>query len=293
MTTTPPVPSPVAVLGLGAMGRRMARRLLDAGVPLAVWNRTPSAAEDLVAAGAHRAASPREAARGAAVVLSMVTDDDASRAVWTGPDGALLGLGVDAVAVESSTLTPAWVADWAGHVRAAGASPLDAPVVGSRPQAEAGRLAFLVGGEHAALDRVRPLLEAMGGAVHACGPTGSGAALKLVVNALFAAGVAQAAESLALARALGVEAAPEILKQLPVTSPAVAGAIDAMGAGAFDPLFPIDLVAKDLRYAVETAGRAGLASPVADAARAVYERAQGVGLGGLNVTGVARLYEAD
>ena len=291
--TTPPVSSPVAVLGLGAMGRRMARRLLDADVPVVVWNRTPGAAGDLVAEGARRADSPRAAVRGASVVVSMVTDDDASRAVWTGADGALAGLGADAVAVESSTLTPAWVGAWAGMVRDAGAAPLDAPVVGSRPQAEAGRLAFLVGGDVPTLDRVRPLLEAMGGAVHACGPTGSGAALKLVVNASFAAQVAQAAEALALARALGVPAAADVLKALPTTSPAAAAAIDGIGAGAFSPLFPIDLVAKDLRYAAETAERAGVASPVTDAARAVYERAQDAGFGGLNVTGVARLYDLD
>ena len=272
------------------MGRRMARRLLDAGVPLTVWNRSSSAAADLVADGARGAASPREAAEGAAVVLAMLTDDDASRAVWDGPDGALAGLGADAVAVESSTLTPARVAEWAGGVRGTGAAPLDAPVVGSRPQAEAGRLAFLVGGEASVLGRVRPLLDVMGGAVHACGPVGGGAAMKLIVNASFAAQVAQAAESLALARALGLDAAADVLKALPVTSPAAAGALDAIGAGAFDPLFPIDLVAKDLRYAEATAERAGRSVPITAAARAVYERAQRGGHGGLNVTGVARLY---
>ena len=288
--TTPPAFSSVAVLGLGAMGRRMARRLLEAGVTLVVWNRSSNAVADLVADGARSAASPREAAEGAAVVLAVVTDDDASRAVWDGPDGALAGLGADAVAVESSTLTPARVAEWAEAVRNRGAVPLDAPVVGSRPQAEAGRLAFLAGGDADALDRVRPLLDVMGGAVHACGPVGGGAAMKLIVNASFAAQVAQAAESLALARALGLDAAADVLKALPVTSPAAAGAIDAIGAGAFDPLFPIDLVAKDLRYAEATAAQADRDVPIASAARAVYERARREGHGGLNVTGVARLY---
>lgn len=291
--TAPPRPSSVAVLGLGAMGRRMARRLLDVGVPLAVWNRTPDAADALVADGARRATSPRDAAQGAAAVLSVVTDDAASRAVWTGPDGALAGLAADAVAVESSTLTPAWVAGWAGLVGA------PAPPRSTRPSSGRGRRPRRGGSRSssaatrprwAASGRVRPLLDAMGGAVHACGPTGSGAALKLAVNALFAAQVAQAAEALAFARALGVEGAADVLAALPVTSPASAGAIAAIGAGAFDPLFPVDLLAKDLRYATETAARAGVDAPLASAARAVFERARDAGLGGLNVTGVARLY---
>ena len=290
MPTPPTFPS-VAVLGLGAMGRRMARRLLDAGVPLVVWNRSPDAAADLVASGARLASTPREAARGAGVVLAMVTDDDASRAVWTGAEGALHGVDPGAVAVEASTLTPGYVAEWARAVRTAGATPLDAPVVGSRPQAEAGALAFLVGGDGDALAHVRPLLDVMGGAVHACGPVGSGAAMKLIVNASFAAQVAQAAEALALARALGLDGAADVLRQLPVTSPAAAGALGAIEAGAFDPLFPIDLVAKDLRYTEATAERAGVEAPIASAARAVYERAQDEGHGGLNVTGVARLYD--
>ncbi|MEM7786339.1 MAG: NAD(P)-dependent oxidoreductase [Bacteroidota bacterium] len=195
----------VSILGLGAMGARMAARLLAAGHAVNVWNRTPERAAPLVDAGARLGASPRDAASGAEVVISMVTDDAAARAVWTGPEGAVFGLGPGAVAVESSTLTPAAVAELAEAVTEAGAVFLDAPVAGSRPQAEAGALVYLVGGDAQAVERVRPLFDVLGGAVHHVGPTGQGAAVKLAVNALFATQVAAVAELLAMLQASGVD----------------------------------------------------------------------------------------
>ena len=225
----------VSLLGLGAMGARMAVHLLDAGHTLTVWNRSPGPADALRQRGARVATTPAEAAQSAEVVLSMVTDDDASRAVWIGPDGALAGLAQGAVAVESSTLTPGRVRKLAQAVGERGASFLDAPVMGSRPQAEAGTLIFLVGGDGASVERVRPLLEAMGGAVHHVGPTGQGAALKLAVNGLYAIQVAAVGEWFHTLRAAGVEAdrVVDVLSVVPVTSPAAAGALAAIAAGRF------------------------------------------------------------
>ena len=281
----------VSILGLGAMGARMAARLLDAGHTVTVWNRTPERAAPLVAAGARVGASPRDAASGADIVVSMVTDDDASRAVWTGPEGALAGLATGAVAVESSTLSPAWTTDLAASVRDAGATFLDAPVAGSRPQADAGALIYLVGGDAEAVERVRPVFEVLGGAVHHVGPVGQGAAIKLAVNALYAVQVAAVAEQLAMLRAAGVDEAraAEVLGATPVASPAAVGAMGAIVARRFDPLFPIDLVEKDLRYAVAASRAGGAEAPVTEAARAVFGRAQEAGLGGDNITGVAQL----
>ena len=281
----------VSILGLGAMGARMAARLLDAGHTVTVWNRTPERAAPLVAAGARLGASPCDAASGADIVVSMVTDDDASRAVWTGPEGALAGLATGAVAVESSTLSPSWTTDLAASVRDAGATFLDAPVAGSRPQADAGALIYLVGGDAEAVERVRPVFEVLGGAVHHVGPVGQGAAIKLAVNALYAVQVAAVAEQLAMLRAAGVDEAraAEVLGATPVASPAAVGAMGAIVARRFDPLFPIDLVEKDLRYAVAAARAGGAEAPVTEAARAVFGRAQEAGLGGDNITGVAQL----
>ena len=282
----------VSILGLGAMGTRMAGHLADAGHAVTVWNRSPGPA-DAFRDRAAVAATPREAAAASEVVLSMVTDDAASRAVWTGPDGALAGLAEGAVAVESSTLTPGWVTDLADRVRQRGAAFLDAPVLGSRPQADAGVLIFLVGGEAPAVERVRPLLEVMGGAVHHVGPTGQGAAVKLAANALFAVQVAAVGEWFHALRAAGLDAdrVVEVLSAVPVTSPAAAGALAAIAAGRFDPLFPIDLVEKDLGYGVALAEAGGVEAPATDRARETFARAQAAGLGGLNITAVAQLFE--
>ena len=283
----------VSILGLGAMGSRMAARLLAAGHAVTVYNRTAGRAEPLREQGAAVAATPREAAAAADVVLAMVRDDDASRAMWSGSEGALFGLREGAVAVECSTLTPERVREWAERVRATGAGAVEAPVVGSRPQAEAGSLGVLVGASADDLARVRPVLDVIGGAVHLVGEPGEAAVMKLAVNALFAVQVAAVAEALACARRSGLDPAraAEVLGALPVTSPAAKGAMAAMLAGQFAPLFPIDLVQKDLRYAAESAGSVGADVPMARAAGDVFARAAEAGHGALNITGVARLFE--
>ena len=285
--------SSVSILGLGAMGARMAARLLAAGHPVTVWNRTPEAAGPLRDQGAAVAPTPREAAAAGDIVVSIVRDDEASRAVWSGPDGALAGLPPGTVAVESSTLTPERIREWAEQVASAGAVPLDAPVVGSRPQAEAGALAYLVGGDGEALERARPVFGVLGGAVHHVGPVGQGAAMKLAVNALFALQVAACAELVHFLRRAGIEPerAVEVLGALPVTSPAAGAALGAIAARRFDPLFPVALVEKDLRYAQDAAESVGAALPLASAGADVFAQAQAAGYGDLNVTGVARLYE--
>jgi 3-hydroxyisobutyrate dehydrogenase len=282
----------IAFLGLGAMGRRMATRLVEAGHDVVVWSRSgvPAEAPALHERGVK---SPRAAADGADVVIAMVTDDEASRAVWEDPEhGALLGLRTGAIAIESSTLTPAWVRTLAEHVRAAGAEWLDAPVMGSRPQAEAGALVHLVGGEAAAVERARPVLEAIGSAVLHVGPTPAGAMTKLIANALFGVQVAVLAELLGLASKAGLDGATmvEALGRLPVTSPAAKAAAMGMLADRFEPMFPTSLVAKDLRYTVETAKAADAPLPVVDGVKALFEDAIARELGGENLTAVAKLY---
>ena len=285
----------IAVLGLGAMGARMARRLIDAGHDVAVYNRSPERAAALVEAGARLAPTPRAAAEGRAFVIACVRDDDAARAVWTDPEiGALPAMGAGAIAIESSTLTPACARGLAAAAYEQGVALLDAPVAGSRPQAEAGKLIYMVGGEAAALEQARPVLETLGGAVHYCGESGSGAVLKLLVNALFGVQIAAVAELLALADKSGVPAAKalEILGAMPVTSPAAKGVGGLMIAGKLAPMFPIDLVAKDFRYVENAAAAANTAVPTASAVRAVYERAIDDGHGDLNIAGVCKLFFA-
>ncbi len=285
--------SNVAVLGMGAMGSRMARALLRAGHDVVVYNRTPERARVLAAEGAEQAATPRAAAAGAAVVIGMVADDRASRAVWLDRHtGAVWGLAAGAIAIESSTLTPTWARDLAGHVGGQGAAFLDAPVVGSRPQADAGQLVYLVGGDDEALARARPVLSAIGGAIRHVGPVGQGMALKLAANALFGIQVAAMGELLGLLRKAGVDEATavEILGELPVTSAALKGASGQILARSFAPLFPIDLVEKDLGYILETARSVDAPVPTTTAARDVYARARDAGHGDEHIAAVARLF---
>jgi 3-hydroxyisobutyrate dehydrogenase len=280
----------ITFLGLGAMGQRMAARLVAAGHPVTVWNRSPQAAQALREQGAAVAATPREAAEGADVVISMVFDDAASRRVWLdSADGALRGMKASAVAIESSTLTPAWIGDLGAALAARGIAFVDAPVAGSRPQAEAGQLIFMAGGDAAAVERVKPLLLAMGGAVHHVGAVGSGAWLKLAVNALFGTQVAAMAEQLALLRGAGVDAerALAALKAMPVTSPAAAGTATLMLAGHFAPQAPVDLIAKDLGYVLASSAQP---LPLTQAVAARFAAAQRAGLGGENLVAVSKLY---
>lgn len=278
---TRPDPAPVALLGLGLMGAGMARRLLAAGFPVAVYNRTAAKAAPLAAAGARAAATPRDAAAGAAVVVAMVADDAASRALWLGDDGALAGAAADAVLVESSTLTPEWIAELAAAASARGCALLDAPVTGSRAQAEAGELNFLVGGDAAALDRARPALAAMSRSVVHVGPTGSGALLKLVNNFLSGVQAASLAEAIAIVERAGLDrdTALAVLTNGAPGSPIVKTLAARMTARDYAPNFHLSLMAKDLAYAERAAARHGVTLASAAAARAAFARAETAGLG--------------
>ncbi|MEM9378980.1 MAG: NAD(P)-dependent oxidoreductase [Planctomycetota bacterium] len=282
----------VSVLGLGAMGSRMAGRLLAAGHEVVVWNRTKDRAAALLEAGASLAATPRDAADGADACLAMVRDDEASRAVWVCPDGAGPALGPGAIASEASTLTPRWTTELAAALEATGGSFLEAPVVGSRPQAEAGQLITLAAGSRAALDRARPVLDATSGRVFYMGEHGLGAHAKLAVNALFASQIAAAAEVIQLLRGGGVEDERwlDMLGNLPIVPPPLAHAMKGIALGNYDAAFPVELVLKDLSYFVEAASRAGAMSPVTDAVRGLFADAVAQGHGGSNIHGVAQVY---
>lgn len=283
----------IAVLGLGAMGSRMAARLIDAGYEVTVWNRSPAALTSLIDRSVRIAASPAEAAEGAPVVIAMVRDDDASRAVWLDAGtGAIHGLSPDAVAIDSATLTPDWTRTLGRTLAERGVAFLEAPVAGSRPQAEAGQLIYFVGGDPDVLARVEPVLRVMGGAVHAVGPLGSGAVVKLAVNSLFGIQVAAMAELIALMHGCGLDpaAALEVIGATPVCSQAAKGAGVAMLGDAFPPLFPVDLVAKDFNYIAATAAGVDARLPMTEAAGSIFSAAISAGLGGDNLTAVARLY---
>ncbi len=287
---TAAAPPVVSVIGLGAMGSRLAANLLADGYRVHVHNRTPAATAPLVARGATAAPSPRQSVTEADVVLVSVTDDTASREVWTDPlDGVLAGLRPGSVAVECSTVSPPWVRELAAQAAAAGVRFVEAPMIGTRPQVEARALVHLVAGEADALDGVRAVLSVSAARLHACAEVGSGATLKLVVNALLATQVATLAELLGVAERTGLDpgATLELLTSLPVASPAVARAGAAMIGRSFSPNFPVDLVVKDLGYLAELATGVGGRVPMTESALAGFTEASASGHGQQDLTAVA------
>ena len=278
----------VTLMGLGAMGSGMAQRLLDAGFELTIFNRTPERAKRLLEAGAALAKTPREAVQNAAIVICIVADDNASRALWLGPNGALVNVKPGTILIESSTLTPAWVRELAAEAAKRKCDFLDAPVTGSKPQAEAGQLTFLVGGDAAVLDRARPVLKTMSRDIRYFGPTSSGAKVKLLNNLLSGIHVSSFAEMLSLAERLGIDAkaAAEFISTAAPGSPIVKIALQRMTESDFTPNFSVRLMAKDLAYATAEGASLSMEMPIANAARKLYETAIAEGLGAKDFSAV-------
>ncbi|HTL67150.1 MAG TPA: NAD(P)-dependent oxidoreductase [Lacunisphaera sp.] len=281
-------PTRVAVLGLGLMGGGMARRLLAAGFPVSVFNRSRAKADALAAVGAKVAATPREAAAGANVILSMVADDTAARTVWLGPDGALAAAPRGAIAIDSSTVTPGWIRELAAASAGAGLGFLDAPVTGSRSHAAAGELTFLVGGDAAVLERARPVLAAMSKAIVHLGPVGSGALIKLINNFVCGVQLASLAEALALIERSGLErdAALRVLADGAPGSPLFKAVSARMTARDYTPNFFLRLMAKDLTYAVAAGAEKSLELATAQTALAAFQRAIAAGHGDKDIAAV-------
>ena len=281
----------VSVLGLGIMGAGMARQLIAKGFTVAVWNRDSAKAASLATAGARVASSVADAARGADVVLAMLANDEASRSVWLGDSGALAAMRTGTVAIESSTLTVDWVRDLSAAAHARGVGFLDAPVTGSKAQAESGALSFLVGGPAELLERVRPAFAAMGGSIAHLGPTGSGAMMKLINNFLCGVQVASLAEAIAMAERSGLDArqAVAVLGAGSPGSPLVKIVAQRMLDRAYDPNFLVPLMAKDLKYARDAFARAGIELKSADVAREQFVAAERAGYAGKDIASIVEL----
>ena len=271
----------VAFLGLGTMGSGMAANLLKAGFPLTVYNRTAAKAQPLVDAGARLASTPADVVQGASIVLSMLADDAASRNVWLGTDGALAAADKSAILIESSTVSPTWIAELAAAAAQRGVQFLDAPVTGSRMQAEAGQLSILVGGSEATLAAVTPVLQAMSKEIIHLGAVGSGAKLKLINNFLCGVQIASLAEGLAWIERSGLdrEKALEFLKSAAPGSPVFASLSARMVSQIYSVNFLLKLMAKDLLYAQNEAARCDLDLTTAQAARKLFDDAVTKGFG--------------
>ena len=264
----------VGLIGLGLMGKPMGLNLRKAGFPLVVWNRTRAKADELVAAGATLAASPREVAAQADVLVTIVSDPPALEEVLWGKDGALSALKKGAVLVDSSTISPQLARKTAAACEERGIEYLDAPVTGGTWGAEKGELVFMVGGKAETLERVKPVLEAMGKKFFLLGPNGSGQTVKLAMNLLLALQVDALAESLALTTASGVPA--EKLIEVMQSSMARSGVLDVKAPmllkNEYPASFPLRLMHKDVRLALELAREKGIALPAGAAAFETYTK---------------------
>jgi 3-hydroxyisobutyrate dehydrogenase len=281
----------IAILGLGIMGAGMARQLAQKGFDLTVWNRDAAKAAPLAAAGARVAGSAADAARGADMVLAMLANDEASRGIWLGEAGALAAMRADSIAIESSTLTVEWIRELAAAAKTRGIGFLDAPVTGSKAQADSGSLSFLVGGPAELLDRVRPALSAMSGSIAHLGPVGSGAMMKLINNFLCGVQVASLAEAIAMAERSGLDArqAAAVLGAGSPGSPLVRVVAQRMLDRAYEPNFFVPLMAKDLGYASQAFARAGIEIKSADVARERFVAADRAGFAQKDIASIIEL----
>ncbi len=279
----------VAFIGLGAMGAPMAANLLAAGFALRVFNRNPARTRPLAERGATACASIAEAVRGARFVVSIVSDDDATRAVMLGDAGVVAHAAPGTVIVDSSTNTPALAREVAQAAAARGLACVDAPVSGSVPQARDRELVFMAGGEAAAFEAARPLLDAMGRMAMHVGPSGAGATLKLVNNMLSGTLTAALAEAVSVAQAAGVDpqAAQAILVEGPSGSRLTRTKLPKMLAREFSPQFQLALMEKDLRYFLALAQQVDRPAPLAALVRSQYQAARRAGFGALDTSALA------
>ncbi|MCC7369754.1 MAG: NAD(P)-dependent oxidoreductase [Chloroflexi bacterium] len=281
--TSAPLPR-VAFLGLGAMGRPMAANLLEAGHPLTVWNRTASRAEPLTARGATLAASPQAAAADADVVITMLTDVAAVESVAFGNVGLLAGLRAGVAYVDMSTVTPALSLRLAEAAHGRGARFLEAPVLGTIGPAADGTLTILAGGDAETLEALRPILSVMGSTIIHAGPSGQGAWLKLLANALMGVTMQAFFELLAVGQRAGFDRATlaQTFGALPMSSPVMQRKTPPILAGDFAPQFTLDLFNKDLRQLLEAAGALGVDSPMVALAHGLFSQARIRDRGGLD-----------
>lgn len=281
----------VAILGIGTMGRGMAASLLKAGFPLTVYNRTRAKAEPLAAQGATIAGTPAEAAKGADVVISILADDSASREAWLGEDGALAAMAPGSIGVECGTLSPNWIAKLDQETKVRGIGLVEAPVTGSRPQAEAGQLTFLCGTDESTLEKVRSVLEPMSKAIIHFGPVGSGGQVKLINNFLCGVQVASFAEAVAWIERTSLNRAQVLnfLKSGAAGSGIFSAMTDRMTARTYEVNFLLRLLKKDLRYAEAAAAQRGVPLTTAAPSEKLFDKAEQQGFGEKDMSAVVEV----
>ena len=289
----------VGFIGLGIMGRPMVANLIAAGYAPTVWNRSQAGVDACVELGATAAATPRAVAEASDVLITIVTDSrDVEEVLIEGPGGdaeqaAIAGLGAGAVVIDMSTISPVVTREIAERLSARGVQMLDAPVSGGDTGAKAGTLSIMVGGDAAALERCRPILEAMGKTITHCGPSGAGQTVKLCNQVAIAGALLGVCEALALAQKSGVDAE----RMLEAISAGAAGSWQLSNLGPriaardFAPGFMIRLMQKDLRLALEAADDVRQPLPNTSLVHQLYYQLQAQGADEDGTQALARVVE--
>jgi len=282
----------IGFIGTGLMGCGMARNLIRKGHSVSIYNRTRSKAEEVAQLGGKVVDSPGEAASGADVIVTMLADPKAVMDVLEGDRGILSTVRRGTVLIDSSTVCPPTSLRVMERLKASGAHMLDAPVFGSKNEAEKGELGLIVGGEPAILARVQDVLDCMGRTIYV-GPNGMGVYAKLVVNLVIASSLQAFSEGMVLATKAGIDA--ELMLQLIQSSRARSGIIDMKASQIlkrdFSPFFPLRLMAKDMGLVMDSAKSLGIPMPLANALNESYAACMAAGLGNEDFAAMIKFLE--
>lgn len=285
----------VSFLGLGNMGLGMASHLLRRGHRLKLYNRTAARADSLVQQGARSYPTPAEACQDASVIISMVADDVASKAIWCSSDGALSATTAgSALAIECSTLSHRWVSQLYTQCRARGLHYIDAPVTGLPEAASSGQLTLLVGADQQDMAAALPILKDLSANILRFGAVGAGTAYKLIINLLGAIQIASAAEAITMAEHAGLELSTvvEAMSTSQAASPQVVRNVRRMIAGEHDRnvIFSSTLRQKDVDYAIRYAQDIGASTPFGLVAQRIYRELCTRGFGDFNESSVIEVF---
>ncbi|MGE5301997.1 MAG: NAD(P)-dependent oxidoreductase [Alphaproteobacteria bacterium] len=270
----------VGFVGLGVMGSRMVKRLLDAGYTVTGYNRTKAKAQWLIDAGMKWAETPRAVSAAAEITFSMVTNTQALQAVTGGPDGIIAGLSAGKIYVDMSTVGPAASRELAKQVEAKGAQMLDAPVSGSVSTLEEGKLSIMVGGEREGVERARPVLEAIGPKVTHVGGNGLAVSMKIATNLSLAVQMLAFSEGVLLAQRSGIprETAVEVLLNSVIASPMVKYRGPFVLKMPDEAWFDVNMMQKDLLLALEMGRQLDVPLPTTAITNEMLTAARGMGL---------------
>ncbi len=280
----------ITFLGLGIMGSRMAANLLKSGVNLTVWNRTPAAVNTPELTRAKSMVNLQDSVRDADVVYSMLSTPEVVRECFFGEDGAMKAMKANALWVDCTTVNPSFTRTVAEEAQKMNIQFFDAPVAGSKPQAEAAQLAFFVGANDAKILPIKPHLEAMGAKVVPFGKVGLGSAYKMLVNVMLAQSMVIFSESVLLGEALGLDRnfLLDMIPSLPVIAPFTKFKKEAMRNDDYPVNFPLEWMHKDLHLATLTAYEADQPLYLANLTKEIYAGAKRDGMGRLDFSAVHR-----